>query len=256
MSKNLTVEQIEKIVVDTGVVYLNFGLEGEKILAPCKGDNAFTVEQEIKDIEFNGRRGKTKGLRRVVSENASLTVNIMNLSQDNIKLALAGSIQDEAGAITNGPGAIADTEYFRNVTLVGDTLDGHTKVISLYNAISDSGLTVTMTDKDETAVQLTFAAHYDPANLKAPIYKIDEAAPVGTYTVTFIVSDGVDAIQGATVAFNGTERITDVNGEATFTVYAGNNKPYTVIKSGYATVNSAVDVDSADVSETVTMTAI
>lgn len=91
MPQELTQEQIENIVIDTGVVYVNYGEIGERILAPVRGGNQFLVERTIRDIEFDGRRGKTKGMRRIVEENAKLVVGIMDLSMDNIALALSGA---------------------------------------------------------------------------------------------------------------------------------------------------------------------
>jgi hypothetical protein len=88
---NLTQEQIENIVIDTGVLYVDYGEVGERILAPVRGENQFLVERTIRDIEFAGRRGKTKGLRRITEENAKLVVNLMDLSMENLALALSGA---------------------------------------------------------------------------------------------------------------------------------------------------------------------
>ncbi|MTI46664.1 hypothetical protein [Sporosalibacterium faouarense] len=172
---SLSTEQLQNIVIDTGVVYVNYEETDEKMLGPCKGGNTFLVEQEFKEVEYDGRRGKTKGLRRIINENASLTVRLMDLSQENIKMALAGSNLDEAtSAITNGDRTISDSDYLKNIALVGTTTGGKTKVITLFNALSDNGLNMEMVDKDELAVELHFSAHYDPANLESPIYKIED----------------------------------------------------------------------------------
>ncbi|MGF7056461.1 hypothetical protein [Brassicibacter mesophilus] len=174
---NLTTQQIQNIVIDTGVVYVNYGeADGsERLLGPCKGGNSFLVEQEFKEIEYDGIRGKTKGMRRIIRENASLTVRLMDLSQENLKLALAGTNIDEAtGAITNGKGSLSDSHYLKNIALVGTTVGGENKIITLYNPLSDNGLTMEMVDKDELAIEIIFAAHYDPVNLESPIYKIEQ----------------------------------------------------------------------------------
>src|SRR5690625_4844751 len=113
-------EEIEKITIDTGVVYLNYGETNQRKLAPCNGDNTFVVEQEIRDIEYNGRRGKTKGLRRILRQDATITVHLLNMSQENLKLALAGA-NLENGVITSGDGFIPDEDYLKNVTLIGET---------------------------------------------------------------------------------------------------------------------------------------
>lgn len=172
---SLTTQQLQNIIIDTGVVYVNYGEVDERLLGPCKGGNSFLVEQEFKDVEYDGRRGKTKGLRRIINENASLKVRLMDLSQDNIKLALAGAKIDAiTSAVTNGSRIILDSDYLKNIALVGTTAGGASKVITLYNVLSDNGLAMEMVDKDELAVELNFSAHYDPTNLESPIYKIEE----------------------------------------------------------------------------------
>lgn len=263
MPQELTKEQIENIVIDMGVVYVNYGELGEKILAPVRGGNQFLVERTIRDIEFDGRKGKTKGMRRIIEENAKLVVNLMDLSMDNLKLALAGATYGDAdkyariteylgvgvsggggeftlsqtpvnptqtgsiefwvngvkvswtygveytiagttltvisgtylaenealvvsykydtGATTPAivPGDIIDTDYLKNIALVGVDLEGKSKIITLYNAMADSNLDWKMVDKDESVLTIEFAAHWNPEDIDEPLYKIEEVeAPV------------------------------------------------------------------------------
>ena len=91
MSRTVTPEQIENILLDAGVVYINYGEVGERILAPTRGGNSFVVEQDVRILERDASLGKEKGLRRVVSENAMLTVRLMDMSIANMQLALASS---------------------------------------------------------------------------------------------------------------------------------------------------------------------
>lgn len=258
MGYNLTTEQIENIVIDCGVVYKNYGEIDEVILAPTKGGNSFVVEQEYKNIERDGARGKEKGLRRIIREDATLTVKLMGLSQDNLKLALAGAVKNVAtGAITNGDGSIPDTDYLKNITLIGDTLGGDTKVITIYNALGDNGLSIEMTDKEESVVEIAFSANYNPSDLSEPIYKIEEVEGGDTYTVTFTIDDGTTAIVGATVNFDDRSITTIAGGIAAFTgVSIGNNKTFSINAGGYQTYFGSVNVVNADVTQTVSMTGI
>ena len=172
---NLTTEQLESVLIDEAMVYINYGETDEAELAPCKGGSSFNVEQEIKDIEYDGQKGKTKGMRRVISENCFAKLNLMGLTNENLKLALCGANMDETSkAITNGTGAIATTEYLKNVTIIVKSMGGKYKVITIYNAMSDNGLSATFTSKEESVIELNMSAHYDPANLASPIYKIEE----------------------------------------------------------------------------------
>lgn len=171
MSK-ITVEQIEKMVIDAGVVYVNYGLATERRLAPCRGSNTFNVEAEIREVEVNEVKGKTKGLRRKISENASLEVNLMDLSLENLKMALPGSTL--AGKeLTNG-WKINNTDYIDNVTLIGQDMGGTYKKVTIYNALMDESLSIAMDKDDESVLTLTLSAHYDPADETDKLWTITD----------------------------------------------------------------------------------
>jgi len=168
--------QIDKIIMDTGVVYIN-----STMLSPCEGDNSFAVDVEYRDIPYNGSAGKTKGLKRILRENATITVHPKGLTQTILKHALPGADLDGA-AIEAGGGRklIADTDYIDEVVLVGDTHDGRTKVITIKNALADNGLSMVLSEDAETILELVFAAHYDPTDLTDPIYTIEDAVDYGS----------------------------------------------------------------------------
>ena len=173
--RNITTEQIENILLDTGVVYVNYDVAGEeRILAPTRGGNSFVVEQEVRVIERDGALGKEKGLRRVITEDATLTVRLMDMSVDNLKLALAGATVDGTKITSTTDGTIADSEYLDNVTLVAKDMEGKSRVITLFNAMADNGLSVDMTDKDESVLEVVFAGHRDPTDYTQPLYTIEK----------------------------------------------------------------------------------
>ena len=160
MNKCITTEQIENIILDAGVVYINYGEQDERILAPTRGGNTFTVEAEIREIEVNNTRGKTKGLRRKIREDANLTVSMMDLDLENLNMALPGSTL-EGDKLSSG-WAIDETDYLKNVTLIGETLGGKYKKISIYNAMIDEDFAIEFEEDDEGIMELNFAAHHEP----------------------------------------------------------------------------------------------
>ena len=169
---NITTEQIENIVIDAGAVYLNYGKEGERLLAPCRGANQFSVESEVREIEANGFKGKTKGARRKIKENASLEVNLMDLSLENLKMALPGSKLSE-NKLTNGF-FISLEDYLDNVTLIGEDMSGKFKKITIFNVLVDEPVTISMDEDDESVVAIKFAAHYDPSDESGTIWTIED----------------------------------------------------------------------------------
>lgn len=180
MSKIYEIENIEKIVLDTGVVYIKIkDVAEEVLLAPTRGGSTFTADREWRIIERDGARGKEKGLRRVVKENAQLVVNLLDLSQDNLKYAFVGAKVGEGdGEITSGGvGVIDEDDYLEHVKWLGETLDGGTKEIYLYNCLHDEPIEIGTTDDDEVVLQLTFSAHHDPTDFDVDLYEIKEIDP-------------------------------------------------------------------------------
>lgn len=173
----ITKEQIENIVIDTGAVYLNYGETAEKLLAPCRGGNVFAVDAEIREIEVDGVKGKVKGLRRKIREDASLTVNIMDLSLENLQLALPGSVIVDK-KLSNG-WAITDDTYVDNVTLVGTDMKGRDKVITIFNGLVDEAFEASFVDDDETVIELKISGHYDPTDTDDKLWSIEDVTELG-----------------------------------------------------------------------------
>lgn len=188
MGQNVTTQQIANVSVDAGVVYLDYGLPTQRILAPTRGGNSFVVEQDVRVIERDGAMGKEKGLRRVIKEDATLTVKFMDMSIANLKMALAGSTATATKITNTVDGAIDSAEYFTNVTLVGTDMAGKNKVITLFKALADNGLNFTMSDKDEAVVEVVFSAHRDPADKTAPLYTIEEVSSLAPNLTALVIT--------------------------------------------------------------------
>jgi hypothetical protein len=155
-------------------VYLDYGLPTERLLAPTRGGNSFTVEQEIRQIERDGALGKEKEMRRVITEDAMMTVRLLDLSIANLKLCLAGAKIVNGVVSSTTDGVIDASEYFGNVTLVGVDLEGKNRVITLANPLADNGLSVDFTDKDEAVLEVQFSGHRNPFVCEEPLYTIED----------------------------------------------------------------------------------
>ena len=188
MNRNLTTEQIENILLDAGIVYVNYGVAGERVLAPTRGGSSFAVEQDVRIIERDGSLGKEKGLRRVITEDAMLTVRLMDMSIANLKLALAGATVAGDMITSTTDGVIDASEYLTNVTWIGTDMEGKNKIITLYNAMSDNGLSVDFPDKDEAVLEVVFAGHRNPLDYTEPLYTIEEVADLAPNLSALVVT--------------------------------------------------------------------
>lgn len=174
---NLTQGQINKIQIDEGIVVINLGEENELVLGPTRGGAEFTITPSIRDIEYDGRRGKTKGLQVKDGEDVELKINTLNCSQEVLQYALTGSTMAAStkDLTQGGFGAIAADSYLKNVAVITKTLDGGFKILTVMNPLHEAGFTFKAASKAENEHNLDFLGHYDPTNLDTPIWTIKES---------------------------------------------------------------------------------
>jgi uncharacterized protein YlaN (UPF0358 family) len=257
--QQLTTAQIENILLDTGVVYLDYGLAGERILAPTRGGNSFVVEQDVKIIERDGSLGKEKGLRRVIKEDATLTVKLLDVSIANLQMALAGATATSTVITSTVTGLIASTEYFTNITLVGTDLEGKNKVITLNNPLADGSLKLEMSDRDEAVVEVVFAGHRDPTNSATPLYTITETETIASNLTALAVTTATLApvfaagtyVYGSSVA-NATSSVTvtPTLAGATITLRVNGTVVATGVPSAAISLSVGANVITVTVAET------
>lgn len=177
MLKRLTKNDIDKIQIDEGIVVVNYKETDQKILGPTRGGAECIITPSIRDIEFDGRKGKTKGLQVKDGEDANLKVSTLCCSQENLKLALHG-YKNEEGSLEQdeeGFGLIKDEEYVKNVAVVTMMLDGTFKILIIKNAMHEGAFSFKANSKAENEHALDFLAHYDPIN-GGSIWKIEDAS--------------------------------------------------------------------------------
>jgi hypothetical protein len=173
----LTSETTKNLVVDAGAVYINFGETDERLLGATQGGSTFSIDQTVEVIEIDGSYGNMKGARRVTASNAGLKIELLEMTTQNLMLAIAGTDatdwtdDTDTGATTPTHDQIrrtrylSDLDYITNVALVG-RLTGTEEniIIVIYNALSDNKLEMKFEDKKEMVLEVNFSAHYDPSD--------------------------------------------------------------------------------------------
>jgi len=186
-TNGLTKETVDRFVIDAGAVYLNVGEVDERLLGATRGGNEFTIDQDIKLIEIDGVKGATMGARRIVESNATLKVNLLELTSENIMLAIAGADATDYTdpSIEPAPtGAshdrirrtrnISDMDFIKSISVVGK-ISGSAEniIVTIYNALSDDSFELSFEDREEGVLEITFTAHYDPENVEEEPWSID-----------------------------------------------------------------------------------
>ena len=177
-SNGFTNSSVDKFLIDAGAVYLNTtftdGVLDGTLLGATSGGNEFVVQQEIRQIQVDGMKGRGKGLQVISFMNPNLTVNLKEMTAENLAKAIAGGDVDTADTnydIITSKGTIETTDYIDNIALVG-RLTGSDKpvVVVIYNVLSIEGLEMTTEDNNEVVIPITFGGHYDET-MEVP-YKI------------------------------------------------------------------------------------
>lgn len=176
-SNGFTNKSTERFIIDAGAVYLNSTFDegtGEftgTLLGATSGGNEFVIQQELREIEVDGVKGRGKGLEVITFQNPTLTVNLKEMTAENLTMALAGGELDTSDThydVLTSKGTIDLEDYISNIALVG-RLTGSEKpvVIVVENVLSIEGLTMTFEDDNEVVIPVAFAGHYDESS-KAP----------------------------------------------------------------------------------------
>lgn len=202
---SITQQQLENIQIDYGMVYINFGEIGERRLGPTRGGGTFTATATIRNIEFDGSKGKTKGMQVVDDVNAQLNIANLDTSMDDLALAmpwatyLNGIITGESGNI----GIIPNSAYLSNVTMFAKVVGGGYKKITLYNAMSENAFSLAAAPKGEGTVSLEISAHWDPIDDTADLFKVEDVASIGNDTTKpTVVTVPADAATAVAISAN------------------------------------------------------
>lgn len=174
---HLTAGQTEKIQIDEGIVVINLGEAGEEVLGPCRGGAELKATPSIRDIEYDGKKGKTN-LQVKDSEDVSLIVKTLNCSQEMLKLAIPNSsVSNDTGKkIEQGDfGLITLSNYLPNVSIITRTLDNKFKILKIKNAMHEGEFNFKAVPKAENEHNLEFIAHYDYTN-DNKIWEVYESA--------------------------------------------------------------------------------
>jgi hypothetical protein len=162
----LNTNTFSRFIIDAGKVYKNYGEDGELALGATRGGSSWKVETEQREMEVDGVIHPIKGSKRIVGVKATLTLNMVEITDDLLLLAFPGaSAQDYGDPKTHDDiritGDVDTDDYCTNITLVGNTTvssSGYV-MIMLDNALADGNLELSFADKDEAVPSITFTAH-------------------------------------------------------------------------------------------------
>lgn len=176
----LTQQQLESIQIDYGIVFVNYGEVDQKQLGPTRGGGTFSATKNIREIEFDGRKGKTKGAQVVDEINAMLSVTHLDTTMATLALAMpyATLAGDSITCKSSDVGVLGSESYLKNVTMFAKTVKGEYKKITLYNAMSENDFSLSAAPKAEGTIALEIYAHWDATDDTKDLFKIETVASI------------------------------------------------------------------------------
>ena len=132
------------------------------VLGATRGGGTFVATPEVRELEADGKRYRTKGLTKIDSWDIRLTGTLIEAFQDNFKRGLITADVDTTGSVDTLTlrTAIADADYIDKLSWISLMGDGTYMVIEVENVINLDGLTFTFQDKNEGTIPFNFAAHH------------------------------------------------------------------------------------------------
>lgn len=160
----------ERLLVDSAVIYKNVKwnnstkeFDGD-LLGATTGGVEISIEKKYRKPEVDGTYLMgVKGLELVESAEATIKTTILELSADNITMAMGGkqssSVYDGYTQIEDNY-TVSDDDYIENMAVVG-TLSGKDKpiIIIFDNVLITSSLQIKTEDKKEAGIEIEGTAH-------------------------------------------------------------------------------------------------
>ena len=133
------------------------------LLGATRGGGTFVATPEVRELEADGKRYRTKGLTRIDSWDIRLTGTLIEAYPGNFKRGLISADVTTSGSVDTITlrTAIADSDYIDKLSWVSLLGDGTYMVIEVYNVVNLDGLTFTFQDKNEGTIPFNFAAHHE-----------------------------------------------------------------------------------------------
>ncbi len=95
-------DTFKRLIVGPGAVYLNYGLDGERLLGATRGGNTFEPGVTIRDVEVDGVKGKIRGGRIIDRVEPVLVCNMLEFSVSNLLAAIPGLVGEAVTGTAQG----------------------------------------------------------------------------------------------------------------------------------------------------------
>lgn len=100
----VSTDSADRILIDAGAIYLGF-IDADSpgtLLGATRGGNTFELVRTIRRMEVDGAKGPVKGMRRIEEVVATIRANMLELTAENLRRAIAGAIYSSGTTTITG----------------------------------------------------------------------------------------------------------------------------------------------------------
>jgi hypothetical protein len=254
MKTGITPETFKRLLLDQGLVYVDYGLGGQRLIGVTRGGNKPEVNPEWRKMPFDGAAGDVKGDKRITGWGVKLTVNLCEASTNNLLMALPTfeSAANGTHDVLTSDRQIADGDYYTNVTLVlQKTGTAQLWYFKMSNVLVTSPFSMDNKEKDEGVMAVEFTAHFAQNDLDTLPIEIGNPLETGSGFWTLTYTAGANG----QILGNGSQIVAD-GGDGS-PVYAAADSGYHFVEwTDTTTDNPRQDTSvSADITQQATFAA-
>lgn len=178
-----TTKTKENLQLDSGAYYKNFQVGTDtvetasaKLIGATSDGGSFTAKATYRNVTVDGVHGDLKDMVFIDRWDVNMTVNTMEITTDNLKMALGAadtSVGEVKWDLIEGRMDVADADFSENITFVG-RISGSQEpiIIQVLNALCTEGLVLDSKDNGNAVVALNFKGHLEGPGDKKPPFKI------------------------------------------------------------------------------------
>ena len=154
---------------------INDSWKTTNVLSATNGGITFSAVPNWYTPTVDGGSERVKQLRYISDWTVTLTFTATEASTDVIKKALGCATTTSGGAIT-GKSKVESTD-FADIYAIGEKGDGSIIQITVKNALSTGGLSLTTANNGNGGIAFTITGHYDISDLETPPFEIETIVP-------------------------------------------------------------------------------
>lgn len=213
----ITKQTTESLLLNAAVLYkgLKYDPEQKKwsgtLLGATSGGTKVIIKSEYKEIEVDGAIVRVVGLTQKQGEEGSIEANLVEVTADNLKMAIVGKEEEsdvEGYTLLKTKALLEDSDYIENIAAVGTLSNGQPLIVIMENMLCTSGLEIETKNKDNAVMKVKFECHagFDDAHDTLPIDIYYPKNAVSSTVQTHYTGSDLDAMKVAEIEAIAAER--------------------------------------------------